>query len=213
MTAVPEDVLELHGANEGPRSRRAAILVAAVEEFSRLGYDATRWADVAERVGIGQPALYHYFGSKTHCLLTIMRMELQRSADQFTRATRGISDPTEALHAALRDLYDVSAHEAMQIRVLHSNIAILSNPQPTRDEEAERLMARRLVRRIEDNWTQLIRHGMETGAFPQRDPRLLAQAVLGVILSVWRWYRPGAQWSLDEVGDIITELCQQMVMT
>lgn len=213
MTAVPVELLELYGAEEGPRSKRAAILSAAVEEFGRLGYDAAKWVDVADRVGIGQPALYHYFGSKAHCLLTIMRMELERSADRFVTATAGTSSAPEALRAALANVYDVSEHEALQIRILLGNVGILATKRTSPREEAERLEARRVVRRIEDNWTQLLQRGMNEGHFPRRDARLSAQAVLGVILSVWRWYRPSAGRSLAEVGDLITALCLQMVET
>ncbi|MEU1162209.1 helix-turn-helix domain-containing protein [Streptomyces sp. NPDC005921] len=49
---------------EGPRSKRGAILVAAVERFGEDGYENTKWSEVADRVGIGQTALYHYFESR-----------------------------------------------------------------------------------------------------------------------------------------------------
>jgi hypothetical protein len=67
----------------GRRSKRTAILDAAVDAFGEHGYEATKWSLVAEQVGIGQTALYHYFESKVHCLLTIMRTELSRSHGQF----------------------------------------------------------------------------------------------------------------------------------
>ena len=64
---------------EGPRSKRALILTAAIEKFGKDGYEHTKWATIADQVGIGQTALYHYFESKAHCLLTIMSLELARS--------------------------------------------------------------------------------------------------------------------------------------
>ncbi len=57
---------------EGPRSKRALILTAAIDSFGQDGYEHTKWAKIADEVGIGQTALYHYFESKVHCLLTIM---------------------------------------------------------------------------------------------------------------------------------------------
>src|SRR5262245_18203301 len=101
----------------GPRSKRAAILEAAVDCFGQYGYEATKWSTVAERVGIGQTALYHYFESKAHCLLTIMHTELQRSRDRFREVTTGV-EPAEALRAALRTAFDVTAHEVLQMRIL-----------------------------------------------------------------------------------------------
>ena len=69
---------------EGPRSKRALILRAAIESFGDDGFEHTKWASVADKVGIGQTALYHYFESKVHCLLTIMSSELERSSTTFS---------------------------------------------------------------------------------------------------------------------------------
>ncbi len=101
---------------EGPRSKRAAILVAAVERFGEDGYESTKWSEVADRVRDRQTALYHYFESKAHCLLTIMRLELQRSHDMFTEATADAVDPVEELRAAVRSAFAVSEKEIGQMR-------------------------------------------------------------------------------------------------
>ena len=59
-------------AKVSSRSKRAAILETATREFARTGYRASKWSDIADSVGIGSTALYHYFVSKDHCLFTIM---------------------------------------------------------------------------------------------------------------------------------------------
>ena len=73
---------------EGPRSKRAVILAAAIDSFGHDGYEHTKWAKIADEVGIGQTALYHYFESKAHCLLTIMSLELSRSLERFREVMR-----------------------------------------------------------------------------------------------------------------------------
>ena len=40
------------------RSKRAAILEVATDQFGREGYEHSKWADVAAAVGIGSTALY-----------------------------------------------------------------------------------------------------------------------------------------------------------
>lgn len=197
----------------GPRSKRAAILAAAVDCFGEAGFEATKWSTVAERVGIGQTALYHYFESKTHCLLTIMRLELQRSHDKFTEATEGVEDPTEALQAAVRAAYDVSDQEVLQMRILHNHMDLLSGTRKSKREEAERVEARKLVQLVERNWTNLLVRGMSMGAFPLRDAQLLGSGVLGLIVSVWRWYRPSGPTPLSEVSELIEGACVRMVAT
>ncbi|MGW3689523.1 TetR/AcrR family transcriptional regulator [Streptomyces sp. NPDC005125] len=195
----------------GPRSKRAAILAAAVECFGEAGFEATKWATVAERVGIGQTALYHYFESKTHCLLTIMRLELQRSHDRFVEATADAQEPVEALRAAVRAAYDVSAHEVRQMRILQNHMDLLSGSRRSKREEAERVAARQLVQVVERDWTNLLVRGMSQGAFPLRDAQLLGASVLGLIVSVWRWYRPSGPTPLSEIRELIEGACVRMV--
>jgi hypothetical protein len=67
------------------------------------------------------------------------------------------------------------------------------------------------VREIEREWTELLVRGMTTGAFPKRDAPALAAVVLAMIVSVWRWYRPGGRMSSDQVRDLITETCLRAV--
>jgi TetR/AcrR family transcriptional regulator, cholesterol catabolism regulator len=198
--------------DEGPRSKRAAILTAAVACFGEFGYEATKWATVADRVGIGQTALYHYFESKADCLLNIMRMELERSHQQF-RAVTGLEASSEAaLRAGVRAAYDVSEREVLQMRVLQYNMALLSTTRRSDREESQRTAARELVHQIEVAWTALINRGMEDGTFPRRDPHLLALSALGMMVSVWRWYRPSGSITLKEVSDSIEESIVRMVM-
>ena len=195
---------------DGPRSKRPAILRAAVELFGELGFEHAKWSAVAERVGIGQTALYHYFESKAHCLLTIMRIELDQSRERFRVATEGLP-PEKALAAAVRSAYEVSESEALQIRVLHSNFVMLANPRLSEREESARRAARALVHQIEEDWTGLLQAGMDDGSYPARDPKMMAQAVLGLIVSVWRWYRPGRGTTLAEITELIEGCVMRMV--
>ena len=66
------------------------ILAAAIDKFGKDGYEHTKWATIADEVGIGQTALYHYFESKAHCLLTIMSLELDRSLERFREVTADV---------------------------------------------------------------------------------------------------------------------------
>ena len=102
---------------DGPRSKRGVILQAAIDRFGRDGFEHTKWATVADEVGIGQTALYHYFESKAHCLLTIMNLELAASLQRFQDATAGVDDHAERLRAAVASAYDVTPSEALAARI------------------------------------------------------------------------------------------------
>ena len=196
---------------EGPRSKRALILTAAIDSFGKDGYEHTKWAKIADEVGIGQTALYHYFESKAHCLLTIMSLELTRSLERFREVTADISPADKALEAAIAAAYDVTPREVLQMRILQSHMDLLATPRPSEREEAERQRARGLVRDIESEWTSLLSRGMKAKDFPKRDPHAMATVVLALVVSVWRWYRPGGPMSLDEVRELISGACLRVV--
>ena len=60
-----------------------------------------------------------------------------------------------------------------------------------REEEARQL-ARERTRDLEFKWAAFLTRGMEQGAIPEAEPRLLARAILGLYNSVFHWYRPRA---------------------
>ncbi|MFI5717380.1 TetR/AcrR family transcriptional regulator [Nocardia sp. NPDC051750] len=196
---------------ESPRSKRSNILTAAIEQFGRIGYEHTKWASIADEVGIGQTALYHYFESKAHCLLTIMRLELADSVDRFVSATENEADPEKALRAAVAAALRAEPIDALQRRILQNHMDLLAQPRQSAKEEAERLRSRELVQEIEQNWTELIARGIEAGVFTGGDPKILGRMVLAVVISVWRWYRPDGTLTLAEITETVTDTAVRMV--
>src|ERR1700749_280124 len=79
--------------------RRAEILTAAVDRFGRDAYENTKWADIADDVGIGPTALYHYFDSKQHCLYVILGQAVGELHGRFDSIADEHTDPGEALRA------------------------------------------------------------------------------------------------------------------
>ena len=196
---------------EGPRSKRRLILSAAIDNFGEVGFEHTKWATIADQVGIGQTALYHYFESKTHCLLTIMSDELLRAQERSRKATAGIEEPDAALRAAVASAFDVTPREGLQARILLSHQDLLVSPRSSEREEAERVRSRELVREIEQEWAELLRRGMDAGVFPERDEKVLVRLLLGLLNSVWRWYRPKGPRSLEEVSELVVEASIRLV--
>ena len=202
----------LVGSEEGPRSRRALIIRTAIDHFGKFGYDETKWSVIAVKVGIGQPALYHYYESKAHCLLFILRLALERSLERVTRAAADSKTATEAVDQALKFTFDVSDFELRQLRILQNNLSILATPRSSPVEEEQRIYTRRLVRKIELAWSQLLKKAMAEGAIPKRDAHLLARTILGIITSTWRWYRPDGPHKIEKVGKFTSEACRRVMV-
>jgi AcrR family transcriptional regulator len=170
--------------------RRAEILTAAVDRFGRHGYENTKWADIADDVGIGPTALYHYFDSKQHCLYVILAEALKDLHQRFDTITATHHDPREALRAICVDAFELAESDVLRNRVLVSEQALLGQRgRSSRDEEARRA-GRDETRALELAWTRFLADAMQQGAIAERDPRLLARALLGLYNSIWHWYRP-----------------------
>ena len=181
-------------------TKRAEILAAATERFGRDGYEDTKWADIAVDVGVGPTALYHYFGSKQHCLLEILDEAAQLALVRFERIAGAHSDPAQALPAVIADAFDVTPHEVQRLRVLVAEQGLLSVPRSSGREEAARVAARERTRALTQAWAACLEAAMRGGSIPAADPRLLARAVLGLYYSVWQWYRPYGTIPIDAVA-------------
>ena len=170
--------------------RRAEILNAAIDRFGRQGYENTKWADIADDVGIGPTALYHYFDSKQHCLYVILDEALGELHARFDAITAEHSDPGDALRALCADCFALSEREVLRNRVLVAEQALLGGTSTSEREEQARVAGREKTRALELAWARFLADAMRRGAIPQRSPRMLARAILGLYNSIWHWYRP-----------------------
>ncbi len=189
------------------RSKRQEILTTAIEHFGRDGYEYTKWADIAADVGLGSTALYHYFESKLHCLFEIHAEALEAERERFERLTSDRGEFTPTLVRVLNGLFDLTEHEVLRNRVLVAEEGLIAVPRKSPREEEARRLARARMRDIEFAWAAFLTRGMEQGAIPEADPRLLTHALLGLYKSVWHWYRPAGGLSLDDIRDFFVERC------
>ena len=184
---------------EGPR--RGEILDAAIGRFGRHGYEDTKWAEIADDVGIGPTALYHYFDSKQHCLYVIVDQALKDLHERFDTITGSHADPREALRAVCTDCFELSEREVLRNRVLVAEQVLLSSEGSSQREEQARQAGRDKTRALEIAWTRFLGDAMHQGAIPERDPRMLARAMLGLYNSIWHWYRPDQTLLLPVIAE------------
>src|SRR4051794_22750373 len=134
------------------RSKRELILRLAAEEFGRRGFDATKWATIAEAAGIGNTALYHYFESKTHCLFTLMLESYERWYDRWSDCLSAPGDPLAGIESAVSATFRCTESETVQYRLLVNEQGKLSTLKTSGREQKVRAEALRVSRRIEALW-------------------------------------------------------------
>jgi TetR/AcrR family transcriptional regulator, cholesterol catabolism regulator len=184
--------------------RRAEILDAAVERFGRNGYENTKWADIAGDVGIGPTALYHYFDSKQHCLYVILDQALGELHERFDSITTAHRDSRDALRAVCADCFALSEREVLRNRVLVAEQVLLSGASSSQREEQARVAGREKTRALEVAWARFLADAMQQGVIPERDPRMLARAILGLYNSIWHWYRPDQTLLLPTLSEFFS---------
>ena len=187
---------------ESKRSKRSAILDLAAVEFANNGYRASKWGDVAEALGIGSTALYHYFASKEHCLFEIMSDTLRESRDSFDAAQEEFEGPREVIAASIRHVFDGGDLRIARNRLLMAEMNLLALPHGGTGREREAFQAARtFAHDIVRDWTRYLDRCIREGTIPKQDPYLLARALLGVSSYVFIWYMPDSDISLEELRE------------
>ncbi|WP_243790283.1 ScbR family autoregulator-binding transcription factor [Saccharopolyspora gloriosae] len=163
-----------------PQQRRAqvtrrVIVVAAAEEFDRVGFDATPLSAILRRSGVTKGAFYFHFPSKDAVAAALVRFQAQVWSKIWQRWTsRGLDPLTTAV-----ELVDEVA------RVLERDVVVRSGAQlAMRDQDT--------IARWERLLAGLLRSSAEHGLLrPDVDPaaatRVLCATLVGVrVLSASR---------------------------
>ena len=81
-------------ASRGPYAKgaikRQEILAAALEAVAQHGYRRTFISEIAERVGLTQPGLMHYFRTREELYQEIIRTRDEHDRDTIASARRGL---------------------------------------------------------------------------------------------------------------------------
>lgn len=182
-------------------NRRAEILERAAEVFHERGYRGASVTELARRVGLQKGSLYHHVRSKEELLGEVLLRGMELLHKGLPGADDARLSPAEKIRAAVLFHLEWMAAEPHVTGVFLREVKNL----PPR-------LGRRLrveVKAFEARWEALIREGMAGGTFrPELDPKFTVYAILGLVNSVHRWYRPGGRLPMKRIG----ELCADLVL-
>jgi TetR/AcrR family transcriptional regulator len=99
----------------------AAILEAALDLFSRKGFDGARMAEVAEQSGLPKANVYYYFPAKEDIYRALID-RLIASWDTALEELQPERDPAEAIAAYIRAKLDYSRGFAAQSKLFANEI-------------------------------------------------------------------------------------------
>jgi AcrR family transcriptional regulator len=180
-------------------TRRAEIQEKAAEVFSERGYRGASVEELARRVGLRKGSLYHHVRSKEQLLREVLLRGMELLHEGIPGPEAAPLPPAEKVRAAIRFHLEWMAAEPHVTGVFLREMRNLP-PGLRRRMRAE-------VKGFEGRWVALIRAGMAAGAFrPDLDPKFTVFAILGLVNSVHRWYRPEGRLSMKRIADLCADL-------
>ena len=163
----------------GHEDRRRAILEAALEVFAERGYQGATIAIVAERVGLSQQGVLHYFPNKQTLLANVLELRDQNDLDVLLATAQGRATTLELL----ADLVERNAERPGIVQ----SFTVLAAESVTQDHPARDYFVDRYAQAREMLTTFLERalDGDPPRGVSHRDAAVLLIAVLDGLQQQW----------------------------
>lgn len=182
------------------------IREAALQQFAKVGYEATTMRTIAGSVGIKAASLYNHFSSKEEILWDLTHTALvelvghRDAAFAELPATAGASAHLEAF---------VRAH--VGFHATHQDQAALVNGQLGSLSAAhfQKAVSRRDA--YQNSLQLVIGGGVAGGDFAVPDLRMATFAILEMGMAVSLWYRKSGALAVNELCEVYVQLAQKIL--
>lgn len=179
------------------RKRRAELMRTGARLFASRGYHPTSVQEIVASLGVGKGVFYWYFSSKEEFYVEILRAaqtDLRRrqqaaildTADPIVRIERGIEASVGWFHEH-RDMFNLFQFAATEEQFAPVTL------------EGQQIAVTDAARHIKE--------AIVEGRIPDRDPEILAQAVVGVMSHLARVYLYERDEPLETVAEAAKSFC------
>lgn len=159
--------------------QKARMLKAAAQCFNQKGYSGTSLRDVADVLGLTDPALYYYVRNKEE----LVYLCYVRAADLGREALdRANSEGHHGMDIMLRYF---RYHIEMMVGD-RGPIAIMSEIPSLKPEHRDEVLE--LSRRHSKNFESVLHAGIEDGSIANCNVRMTGNAIMGSINWIPKWY-------------------------
>jgi AcrR family transcriptional regulator len=174
-----------------PATKREAVLQTAAQLFLEKSFGRTSLNDVAERLNITKPALYHYFRNKEEILLECYRLGCGLVDEILNEIAAQCGTGIEKVEAFIYSYANVMTINYGRC-VMRLDEGDLSSGALAEVRAYKRKIDRRLRSFIQD--------GIADGSIVPCDPKLAAFAIAGAVNWICRWYEPEGSLSAEQIA-------------
>lgn len=176
----------------------AIIINEAAKLFFTNGYKNTSLQEVANRLNLTRPALYHYFNSKEQILLSIIE-EVITKTNQYLAEIMELNEPSHVKFETM-----VKNHILL---VLNHQIKIGIFFEEQKSLPVHITQKPKQV--IDDYYglaTEWFTDGIKHGHFIDINPMIAVQTILGSCNWAYKWYSPTGALSKDKVAALMSNV-------
>ncbi len=174
-----------------PATKREAILQTAAQLFLEKGYGRTLMNDVADRLNITKPALYHYFSNKEEILLECYRWGTGLILNKLGQIADQGGTGLEKVEAFV--------YEYANLMTVDFGRCVMRLDEADLSPKA-RAEVRACKRNIDWRLRTFIQEGIEDGSITPCDPRMAAFSTAGAVNWICMWYRPDGPLAPEEIA-------------
>lgn len=187
------------GGRESYDERLNHILEAATNVIARVGYGHASMRAVAKAAQVSLAGMYHYFDSKEKMLFLIQFRTFNSLLQNLREKLHGVEEPVEQLRVMVRSHIGYFATDMAALKVCSHELDALTG---SRYED---------LRHLRHQYYELTRAIIER-VFQSRAPgggldeHVATMALFGTLNWLYRWYRPGPDYSVNGLANQITRL-------
>lgn len=183
-----------------PGTKREAVLHTALRIFMERGYWQTSLNDIAEKLKITKPALYHYFHNKEEIYLECYRRGIALVEEDLEQIRRHPG-------TGLDKVGEFIQRYASQITRDFGRFLVR---QDDRDlSGVAKAEVRRCKRSIDNHLRQFIQQGIDDGSIRSCNVKLAAFSVAGAVNSMVVWFSPNGDLTAEQVAAELAQILTQ----
>ena len=155
------------------RNTKETILMAALEMFSKYGYDGTNIRDLSASLGLVKSGIYKHFESKEAIWNALLDKMIVYYAERFGSRENmpPVPDTLDGLVEMTMKMADITIHDEL----IAKTRKLLSIEQ-FRDDRARDLATKHFLTGLTEMFSRIFADMMEKGLVRREDPTMLAFA-------------------------------------